>query len=200
MRPVLSPALRRGLGALYARSTELQRASSGAARWRECLAQGLLPSPAAEPLEWPPEPLRSEWLRVLAELDVPRFSRRHPALLDTTMLNLLHTVSVFRRQSAAPGADAGAASADAADNLEEESSGATVPSDSEPEEEWAQPPGEEQQEAAASLAMEQFIDAWQPEAEAADAAGALRLSVCRLSASPELLQSYSRATAQRSPV
>ena len=164
MRPVLSRELRRGLGSLYTRPSELHGASIGAARWRDSLSQGLLPSAAA--LEWPPEPLQSEWLHVLDKLQVPRFSRRHPVLLDTTMLNLIHTLAIFKRETAAPpsaSTDPDTLDANGVDTSHIESDATACGEEVEGE----------RREAAASLAMEHFIDAWQPEAEAADAAGDL---------------------------
>ena len=54
------------------------------------LVKGLLPSPAAE---WPAEPFRSAFLASLNKMEMPRFTRRHPQLLDPLlkqMLTLIH--------------------------------------------------------------------------------------------------------------
>lgn len=54
------------------------------------LSKGLLPSPAAG---WPDEPFRSAFLASLNKMEMPRFTRRHPQLLDPLlkqMLSLIH--------------------------------------------------------------------------------------------------------------
>lgn len=59
------------------------------------LLKGLLPSPAAE---WPAEPFRSAFLASLNKMEMPRFTRRHPQLLDPLlkqMLALIHVRSLL---------------------------------------------------------------------------------------------------------
>jgi len=58
------------------------------------LLKGLLPSPAAE---WPGEPFRSAFLASLNKMEMPRFTRHHPQLLDPLlkqMLTLIHVRSL----------------------------------------------------------------------------------------------------------
>jgi hypothetical protein len=55
------------------------------------LQKGLLPDPAAK---WPAEPFRSNFLAVLNKLEMPRFTRRHPQLLDPLLKQMLSLVHV----------------------------------------------------------------------------------------------------------
>lgn len=76
----------------------LESATAGLITWRKSLRDGLLPPPS---VSWPPdESLRNALLTVLAELDLPRYTRRHPLLVDTVLLNLLAKVGEFEAQKA----------------------------------------------------------------------------------------------------
>ena len=54
--------------------------------------RGILPR--ADSLEWPQEPFRSKFLGVLKRLEMPRFTRRHPQLLQSLLRQLLELVHV----------------------------------------------------------------------------------------------------------
>ena len=55
------------------------------------LLKGLLPSPAAE---WPAEPFRSAFLASLNKMEMPRFTRRHPQLLEPLLKQMLALIHV----------------------------------------------------------------------------------------------------------
>jgi hypothetical protein len=50
--------------------------------------------PKAASLAWPDEPFRSQFLGVLKELEMARFTRRHPKLLPPLMDQFLELVGV----------------------------------------------------------------------------------------------------------
>lgn len=55
------------------------------------LLRGVLPSPAAA---WPAEPFRSGFLTALNKMEMPRFTRRYPQLLDPLLRQMLSLVHV----------------------------------------------------------------------------------------------------------
>lgn len=55
------------------------------------LRKGLLPSPSAD---WPAEPFRSGFLAALNKMEMPRFTRRYPQLLDPLLKQMLSLVHV----------------------------------------------------------------------------------------------------------
>ena len=55
------------------------------------LLRGVLPSPAAP---WPAEPFRSGFLAALNKMEMPRFTRRYPQLLDPLLRQMLSLVHV----------------------------------------------------------------------------------------------------------
>ena len=83
----------------------LQRCVCGGAWPRACVAltplpcarhSGLLPSADAE---WPRDAVfREALLDAMASLDMARFTRRHPALLDTLLANVLDVLAAYETQ------------------------------------------------------------------------------------------------------
>ena len=64
--------------------------------WRLALAQGRLPGAGeGEEEPFPEEPFRSEFVRAMKDLEMPRFFRRHPKLVDTLLKNMLDLVYSF---------------------------------------------------------------------------------------------------------
>jgi hypothetical protein len=64
--------------------------------WKACLQRGVLPDAGAIP--WPSEPLSSTLANVLSDLEMPRFCRRFPTLLNTVLNQMvgLIQVSIYR--------------------------------------------------------------------------------------------------------
>ncbi|PSC69825.1 von Willebrand type A [Micractinium conductrix] len=63
------------------------------ADWNKSLRKGVLPKAAT--LEWPQEPFRSQFLDVLKNLEMARFTRRHPKLLPALLKQFLELVAEF---------------------------------------------------------------------------------------------------------
>ena len=57
------------------------------------LKKGILPAPGE--LEWPQEPFKSEFLTVLNDLEMPRFTRKHPKLMRPLIDRMLEMVDEF---------------------------------------------------------------------------------------------------------
>ena len=73
----------------------LRRGAAGVRAWRDALARGLLPDAA---LEWPEdETFRTALIEALGDLDMARFTRRFPPVLDTLMKNVLDILYVYER-------------------------------------------------------------------------------------------------------
>lgn len=58
------------------------------------LRKGILPEAGKE--IWPAVPLQQELLAALSRLEMPRFCRRYPALLDALLRQLMDVVNVCR--------------------------------------------------------------------------------------------------------
>ena len=73
----------------------LRRGAAGVRAWRDALARGLLPDAS---LEWPEdETFRTALIEALGDLDMARFARRFPPVLDTLMKNVLDILYVYER-------------------------------------------------------------------------------------------------------
>lgn len=59
---------------------------------QERLRKGVLPKAGHE--EWPPLVLQKSLLNVLSRLEMPRFCRRYPTLLDALLKQILQVVQV----------------------------------------------------------------------------------------------------------
>ena len=71
----------------------VEAAAEGLLVWRRNLQRGLLPP---EDVEWPRDAVfRTAVLGVFADLDMARFTRRHPALLDTVLANVLDLLAKY---------------------------------------------------------------------------------------------------------
>ena len=86
----------------------IDAAAEGLLSWRSHLQRGLLPP---EEVEWPRDAVfRSAVLGVFADLDMARFTRRHPALLDTVLANVLDLLAKYeanRKEVVGPDAEGG---------------------------------------------------------------------------------------------
>lgn len=76
----------RGLGELRARAEDLTT-------WKLCLQKGVLPHP--EDVQWPVEPFKTKFIEALRALEMPRFTRRYPAVLETLMKQMINMVHDF---------------------------------------------------------------------------------------------------------
>lgn len=73
----------------------LSRAAHGLAEWREHLEAGRIWEDA-DGANWPVNrTVRDQWTDLLRDLDMPRFTRRHPQLLNPLLANLLEIVEGF---------------------------------------------------------------------------------------------------------
>jgi hypothetical protein len=83
----------------------LEHALLGLQAWRKALAAGRLPEFARSGAEaeigqathpvWPAEPLFSRYVRALQELEMPKFTARHPQLIDSVLRALVDLVTDF---------------------------------------------------------------------------------------------------------
>jgi hypothetical protein len=65
-------------------------------KWKLALARGVLPSPGD--VEWPQEPFRSKFVDALSSLEMARFTRRYPAVLETLINQMLSLVKDFEQK------------------------------------------------------------------------------------------------------
>ena len=73
----------------------LRRGAEGVTAWRDALARGLLPDAG---LAWPEdETFRTALIEALGDLDMARFTRRFPPVLDTLMKNILDILYIYER-------------------------------------------------------------------------------------------------------
>ena len=83
----------------------LDAGAQGLNAWRSQLARGLLPQSS---LGWPGDAVfRDALLGTLAELDMGKFTRRHPALLNVLLKNVLEVLGRYEQErKEIPGPDA----------------------------------------------------------------------------------------------
>lgn len=74
-------------------SDSVERAASSLKVWKDSLRKGVLPS--AGKTSWPEEPFRSKLMGALHELEMPRFCRRHPQLLNSLLRQMLELSAEF---------------------------------------------------------------------------------------------------------
>jgi uncharacterized protein with von Willebrand factor type A (vWA) domain len=72
---------------------ELRTRADALAQWKVALQKGALPR--AEAVAWPREPFRSKFIAALSSLEMARFTRRYPAVLDTLLKQMLSLVHDF---------------------------------------------------------------------------------------------------------
>lgn len=86
----------------------LESSAQGLNAWRGSLSRGLLPS---ESLGWPGDGVfREALLGALAELDMGKFTRRHPALVNVLLKNVMEVLARYeqdRKEVLGPDAEAG---------------------------------------------------------------------------------------------
>ena len=76
----------------------LRQCADGINDWKASLARGLLPSAETR---WPDDPIfREALLDALGDLDMARFTRQFPPVLDTLMKNILDILYVYEQQKA----------------------------------------------------------------------------------------------------
>ena len=74
----------------------LRRCADGIQEWKAQLARGLLPGAETE---WPDDVVfREALLEALGDLDMARFTRQFPPVLDTLMKNILDVLYVYEQQ------------------------------------------------------------------------------------------------------
>lgn len=77
---------------------DLDTRARALAAWKARLRVGALPDPGAAP--WPDARLGAALVSALQSLDLPRFCRRHPALLDALIMQVLGVVAEFEKRLA----------------------------------------------------------------------------------------------------
>lgn len=88
--------------------SNLETSAKGLNAWRGSLTRGLLPS---DTLGWPGDSVfREALLGALAELDMGKFTRRHPALINVLLKNVMEVLARYeqdRKEVMGPDAEAG---------------------------------------------------------------------------------------------
>ena len=72
---------------------DIDAAVKSLSHWRQSLGTGVVPDSRA--LTVPREPLLTAWSSALLDIDMPRFTRRHPLLLGLCLSNMLDLATVF---------------------------------------------------------------------------------------------------------
>jgi len=72
---------------------DLGDAVASLSQWRKSLALGVVPD--TKSLTVPREPLLTAWTTTLLDIDMPRFTRRHPLLLGLCLQNMLDLATAF---------------------------------------------------------------------------------------------------------
>ena len=74
----------------------LRRSAEGVEAWKEALSRGLLPD---VDVEWPEDAtFREALVEALGDLDMARFTRRFPPVLDTLMKNILDILYIYEQE------------------------------------------------------------------------------------------------------
>jgi len=81
----------RGMGELRVRAEDLTA-------WKLALQKGTLPK--LEEVSWPQEPFKTKFADALRNLEMPRFTRRYPAILNTLIKQMLTLVQDFEAKMA----------------------------------------------------------------------------------------------------
>ncbi|GIL90546.1 hypothetical protein Vretifemale_18190 [Volvox reticuliferus] len=77
---------------------DLRTRADDLATWKLALQKGTLPR--MDQVEWPQEPFRSKFADALRNLEMPRFTRRYPAVLDTLIKQMLSLAYEFEEKLA----------------------------------------------------------------------------------------------------
>ncbi|MEW5311330.1 MAG: hypothetical protein WDW38_003056 [Sanguina aurantia] len=77
---------------------ELRSRADALATWKLALQRGTLPR--VEDVEWPQDPFKAKFMDALRTLEMPRFTRRYPAVLNTLMKQMLTLVQDFEEKLA----------------------------------------------------------------------------------------------------
>eukprot|EP00882_Tetradesmus_deserticola_P022679 GHRQ01024617.1.p1 GENE.GHRQ01024617.1~~GHRQ01024617.1.p1 ORF type:complete len:257 (+),score=92.33 GHRQ01024617.1:309-1079(+) len=72
---------------------ELRQRAEDLTTWKLSLQRGVLPEP--EQVNWPVEPFKTKFMDALRTLEMPRFTRRYPVVLETLMKQMLAMVHDF---------------------------------------------------------------------------------------------------------
>ncbi len=75
----------KGMGDLMERANALHQ-------WELSMRKGILPRP--DSLAWPQEPFKSNFLQALSKLEMARFCRRYPKLLESLTRQMLSLAKV----------------------------------------------------------------------------------------------------------
>lgn len=95
----LEPSLRGSLLRLHEtvegtpHAVDVEQAATSLLAWQQALATGVVPQ--SKSVTVPREPLLSMWSEALLDLDMPRFTRRHPVLLGICLKNMLDMAVAF---------------------------------------------------------------------------------------------------------
>ncbi|GAX75202.1 hypothetical protein CEUSTIGMA_g2646.t1 [Chlamydomonas eustigma] len=73
--------------------SELRDRAEALTKWKIALQRGTLPR--LEDVQWPQEPFKTKFADALRNLEMPRFTRRYPAILDTLIKQMLNLVEDF---------------------------------------------------------------------------------------------------------
>ncbi|GBF88932.1 hypothetical protein Rsub_01431 [Raphidocelis subcapitata] len=76
--------------------TELRSRAEALTTWKLALGKGVLPD--AQEVEWPQEPFKTKFIEALSSLEMARFTRRYPAVLETLMKQMLMLVKDFEQK------------------------------------------------------------------------------------------------------
>ncbi|GFH09895.1 uncharacterized protein HaLaN_05120, partial [Haematococcus lacustris] len=72
---------------------DLRSRADSLATWKMALQKGSLPR--LSELTWPQDPFKAKFAAALMNLEMPRFTRRYPAVLDTLIKQMLDLVQVL---------------------------------------------------------------------------------------------------------
>lgn len=75
----------KGMGDLMERANALHQ-------WEVSMRKGILPQPNS--LAWPQDPFKSNFLQALSKLEMARFCRRYPKLLESLTRQMLSLANV----------------------------------------------------------------------------------------------------------
>ncbi|KAG1654685.1 hypothetical protein FOA52_008546 [Chlamydomonas sp. UWO 241] len=75
---------------------ELRDRADALTAWKLALQKGYLPNLAD--ITWPQEPFKSKFAKALQDLEMPRFTRRYPAILNTLLKQMLALVEDFEEK------------------------------------------------------------------------------------------------------
>jgi len=82
----------------HTRAHDVMEASAGIHVWRQTMLRGRLPVREDFDCPWPSEPLLSSLSKAMASLQLPRFVRMHPNVIDAVLIAVFRTAIEFQEQ------------------------------------------------------------------------------------------------------